>query len=252
MGNYVKNCPNCNKELHYSCQYSLTRSKNSVCKSCSKKGKPTWILGKHHSDSTKEKISNHHNKKSAWSKGKSLSEIHKKNLSASKMGHIVSKETRKKLSVSCTGKRGVWQGKHLSDDHKKKLRIAKLKKVEVLGIPTKEDIGSREFFKMINAGGFNLKPKRFWNIGYDADGYDEEKHIWVEFDTPYHKAPYQQKKDLIRQQNIIKYFEEIGNPIKEFIRIKADECGNVLESICVYKTDFERLSKYLNIVSRQI
>lgn len=233
---YMRRCPLCNKELYYSCRNSLVRSeKGSVCKSCSKKGKPTWILGKHHSEETKKKISGNHSEKSAWNRGKTLSTNHKINLSKSKVGHIVSENTRKKISDSCAGKPGSWLGKKLSLDHKKKLRMAKLKKVEILGISTKEDIGSKEFFGQVNSIGFDFKPKRFWNIGYDADGYDESKHIWCEFDTPYHKSPYQQKKDLIRQQNIIKYFELLGKPLTGFIRIKADKNGNVLDIKCIYK-----------------
>lgn len=234
----------CNKKLYYSCRYSLLRSeKGCVCKSCSKKEKPTWILGKHHSEKTKKKISDHHNEKSAWNRGKTLSTNHKINLSKSKVGHVVSEETRKKISNSCAGKTGPWAGKKLSLNHKKKLRISKLKKVEMLGISPKEDIGSREFFSRMNSLGFDFKPKRFWNMGYDADGYDENKHIWCEFDTPYHKSPYQQKKDLIRQQNIIKHFESSGKPLTGFVRAKADKNGNVLDTKCVYKGDRHGLAR---------
>ena len=98
---FKRNCPLCNKELLYSCKTSLLRaSKNSVCRSCSKKGNPPWILGKHHSEETKNKISINHNKKSAWSKGKSFSKLHKQNLSLSKIGHVVTESTKRKLSIS--------------------------------------------------------------------------------------------------------------------------------------------------------
>jgi hypothetical protein len=235
--NYKRNCPVCNKELYYSSKDSLSNSirRNGVCRSCSKKGKPTWILGKHHTEETKKKLSINHHDNSAWSRGKSLSLNHRLNLSSSKIGHVVSDETKKKLSLSLRGRKGIWKGKKLSNDHIRKLRIAKLKKVELLGISTKEDIGAKQYFDLINTNGFGFKPKRFWDLGYDADGYDENKHIWCEFDTPYHNYPYQQKKDLTRQENIIKHFELSGNPLTEFIRVSADKNGSVLNTKCVYK-----------------
>ena len=43
----------------------------------------------------------------------------------------------------------------------------------------------------------------------------------------------QQKKDLIRQQNIIKHFESINNPLLGFIRIVENKDGDI-SSNCVY------------------
>ena len=60
-------------------------------------------------------------------------------------------------------------------------------------------------------------------IGYDADGYDEKLNSWSEYDTQYHKIPNRQNKDIIRQNNIIKYFESINKPLKQFIRVDATE-----------------------------
>ena len=89
------------------------------------------------------------------------------------------------------------------------------------------------FFKKLNERGFNFNPKRFFEIGYDADGYDEEKHIWVEYDSLYHNNITQQKKDLIRQNNIIKHFESKNTPLIGFIRIVESKDGN-LNYKCVY------------------
>ena len=58
----------------------------------------------------------------------------------------------------------------------------------------------------------------------------------MEYDTPYHNTSYQKKKDLIRQNNIIKYFESIENPLKKFTRVKSDNNGNILEEKCIYES----------------
>jgi hypothetical protein len=62
-----------------------------------------------------------------------------------------------------------------------------------------------------------------WNIGYDSDGYDEDKHIWIEYDSPYHDKPRQKEKDIIGQDNIISYFRNINHPLRGFLRVKYDK-----------------------------
>ncbi len=107
----------------------------------------------------------------------------------------------------------------------------RLRRLAELGIGTKEDKGSREWFAKLNTMGFNYKPRTFWKdgeCGYEADGYDETLHIWYEYDTPYHRTPKQRQKDNIRQNNIIQYFKDIGKPLRHFIRAHADENGKVL------------------------
>ena len=130
---------------------------------------------------------------------------------------------------------GKNKGKTHSDETKLKMRVIRLKRLEKLGIPQKEDRGAKTFFDSINKLGYEFKPKRFINIGYDADGYDEKRHIWYEFDTPYHNVLSQQRKDFIRQTNIIRHFERAGRPLKAFVRTKSDGMGNIIESKCVYK-----------------
>jgi len=60
-----------------------------------------------------------------------------------------------------------------------------------------------------NGGEYHLK-----NLGYWVDGYDEVNNTVYEFDEKYHESEKQQKKDLIRQNEIINHLE------CEFIRIK--------------------------------
>jgi hypothetical protein len=126
-----------------------------------------------------------------------------------------------------------------SDETKQKQRSLKVKRFQKLGISSCIDEGSTEYFEKLNRQGFNFHTKIFVDVGYVADGYDEEKHIWMEYDTPYHNTSYQKKKDEIRQQNIIKYFESIGNPLKKFIRVKSNHGGSILEEKCIYESNIQ-------------
>ena len=66
-------------------------------------------------------------------------------------------------------------------------RIKNLKRYEKLGIGICVDEGSKEWFYNYNKNhNSNFKPKKFIKLGYVADGYDKNKHIWIEYDTPYH------------------------------------------------------------------
>lgn len=114
------------------------------------------------------------------------------------------------------------KGKILSEETKLKCRIAKLKRKELLGIPMSMDEGGPELLSKINSHGFDFQPKRFMELGYEADGYGEKQHIWLEYDTPYHNYTRQKKKDMIRENNIIQYFISKGNPLTSFVRIKYD------------------------------
>lgn len=73
-----------------------------------KKGKVTWIKGKHHSEETKKKMASSH-------KGKKLSVEHRRKLS--EVRSSMSEETRKKMS-------DAKKGKPLSEEHRRKLSEA--------------------------------------------------------------------------------------------------------------------------------
>jgi hypothetical protein len=164
--------------------------------------------------------------------GRKHSDEAKEKLSIAITKYNMNPEHRYQRSLLLMGKN---KGKTHSDKTKLKMRIARLKRLEELGIPQKEDRGAKTFFDGINKMGYDFKPKRFINIGYDADGYDEQRHIWYEFDTPYHNVLGQKRKDFVRQTNIIRHFEEAGQPLTAFMRTKSDGMGNVIESTCVYK-----------------
>ena len=221
-------CKNCNKKYTFSSyrHYNRSISKTNlyVCKSC--------VSSKTH-------------------KGQIISELQRQKLRELKLGSKLSEETKKKISEktkginnSCYGrcgklhpmygKKGIlsptygiigWnKGKEMSENAKRNMRIAKLRRFEKLGIQAGEDKGAKEWFDKYNKeNNTNYKPKRFMEIGYDADGYDEKLHSWIEYDTQYHKIPNRQNKDIIRQNNIIKYFESINKPLKQFIRVDATE-----------------------------
>jgi hypothetical protein len=85
------------------------------------------------------------------------------------------------------------------------------------------DCGATEYFNTLNAsGGLSIEhPNIYLPCGYFADGYDRLNHIIYEYDTAHHKKLKNVRKDKIRQDNIITYFEKIGKPLNKFIRIKA-------------------------------
>lgn len=140
-------------------------------------------------------------------------------------------ESKVKNSNSQLGNKSHWFGKKHSEESKHKRRISVLKRKELLGIPITEDKGAKKFFDDLNKQGFNLKPTRFIDLGYEADGYDKDKHIWYEYDTPYHESLRQQRKNLIRQKNIFNYFLSTGNPLNKFTKVKVDCDGNIKDII---------------------
>lgn len=202
---------NCNNIIIYKNKdyffYIIKRIKNrkhsGLCKRCSKIGDKNPNFGKHPTKKTLELLK--------ISRRKYFDE------NKEKYGKGLSPEVCKQISIRN-------KGKHHNIISKQKIGLSSrkrmLRKIEELGIPTNEDIGSKEWFNNYNKEtNSHFKSTSFLNsLGYVADGYDENKHIWIEYDTEYHKRNYQIKKDLIRQNNIIKYFENIGEPLVEFNR----------------------------------
>lgn len=138
---------------------------------------------------------------------------------------LQSKEVREKISLGTKKGMKKWNG-----NDSKKNRKCQLKRMERLGIMPWEDKGAREWFEKYNKEtNSNFQPKRFNEMGYFADGYDEEKHIWIEYDTKYHSLPYRKDKDLIRQTNIIEHFKKINKPLSKFIRVLAYNNHYVIE-----------------------
>ena len=251
---WKKNCPKCGKEQIYTGKYAknhLNSAKklNSKCNSCSqieynignknsfygkKHTKETLEklklinIGKKHSEESKKKMSQNSNHYKYWL-GKHFSEEHKRKIGLIGKGKKWSEKSKKKLSE-------IHKGKKFTNETKLKIglksRINQLKRMELLGIMPSEDKGAKEWFEKYNKEtNSNFQSNKFIEIGYYADGYDVEKHIWIEYDTNYHKIFNRQQKDLIRQNNIIKYFEDIGNPLKAFKRVLAYDNEKIVDVI---------------------
>lgn len=233
METWTKNCSLCGRIQVYSSKGGLNISiKNNVlCKSCVKLGVG---LGRKFTVEHRNKLSESHKNKQCGINNGMYGKHFKhtptsiQKISLASKGKIISEEQRRLQSEFMSGKNNPM--KHLSPEQKLKRRIAFLHRKEKLGIPACIDRGANELINQLNAVGFNFKPKRFMEIGYEADGYDENRHIWLEYDSPYHSSQRQKKKDLIREQNIINYFEAIGKLLAGFVRVNHD-----LTTICKYK-----------------
>ena len=222
---YKRNCPKCGKEVFHTSKDSLYHSKNRKCKECHHKDR----IGTHCSEESKNKIGQSMKRwfsissnKQLWIERNNTPEVFKKR-SDSHKGKIppnkgIPMTDEQKLKCS-QAQIGTNIGKKHSEETKRKHRINVLSKLRDKNIGVFEDKGAKEWFEKYNKEtNSNFQPKRFMEIGYDADGYDENKHIWIEYDPPHHNRLGKQKKDLIRQNNIIKYFEDNENPLAEFIR----------------------------------
>lgn len=239
----ARNCPSCRCELVVSDYNNWVRAerKQTKCRSCSQKGKQhTLEQRKKISESVKKTKGNafeeagkkricpscqcdiFYKRYIKWWEATKLNRICKScSNSLKNKGRIHSDEFRKKCSALHTGR------KH-TEEVKKKLRISKAERFLKLNIGTSIDAGSQEYFdKMISEGHKLDINKYFKDIGYFADAYDYENHIWYEYDTLYHKTRKQKEKDLIRQNNIIEYFKSIQKPLTKFVRIILDENNNI-------------------------
>ena len=86
-------------------------------------------------------------------------------------------------------------------------------------LKVKTDKGQVELLEKWNRLGFKFEPNYQVHTDTDlfyVDGYDKDHNVVLEYDSKYHSRPYQQQKDLDRQQKII----NILNPTK-FWRYKS-------------------------------
>ena len=151
--------------------------------------------------------------------GKTLSDIHKQNLSKSLMGREswskgrkFSKQYRIKLSISHRGQKSPMEGKHHSDETKLKLRKSRCKWIKQhYGGPQYNPKACKYLDKLNKEKGWDLQHAlnggEYSFLGYFVDGYDKDKNIIVEYDEPKHYTINDtlKEKDLKRQNNIIKF-----------------------------------------------
>lgn len=214
---YKRFCPECNKIILYKNikSFKYACKNNFVCRSCSKIGSRHPNFGKSPWNKGKK------NSQIPWHKGKTnvYSKETLEKMSAAKKGRKLSLEIRQKMSKSHLNKR---IGIKMSEDSKKKMRIFAAEAFLKTKKPRRIDGGFDIWIKNKNKEGYNFVSDFYLNeLGYFVDGYDKEKHIIVEYDTEYHNSLYQHRKDLYRQNKIIEYFKNKGNPLNEFWRINA-------------------------------
>lgn len=205
---YRCDCPKCGKERYYNTLKLRNRTQklNRLCRACANLD---GDLRKVRSDNVKGK-KNH------------FSRDIKSGVDNPFYGKKHTLKTKEIISLKNTGKHAGKNnpnyGKTHSEEARRKIRIAMANRIrDKYGVCL--DKGSTEWFSVLNGfgfqfeEGFHLEP-----LGYFADGYDKTKNTWVEYDTQYHNKLSQKKKDLERQQNIIRYFESIGKPLAQFLR----------------------------------
>jgi len=129
----------------------------------------------------------------------------------------VNKSETKQKWIDCKiGNNNGFYGKSHTDETKSILR----KKCTVYSKFGKSvDYGSDEYFKNMEQYGFNIQQNYFLkDLGYFADGYDKDKHTWIEYDTKYHKRGTQKILDKKREKEIIDHYISIGKPLSQFLR----------------------------------
>ena len=213
MKNGVEFVPVCSKLLIYknnkdTTKFNVSNSifKNESCLSCSKIGKPTWS-SLHRKEFSKIQCGKNHPMY-----GKHHTEEFKLKQKNRMIGNIFSSITKKKLSESS---KRAWNNPTI-----RKKYIDALEKTKWIKVKT--DKGQLELIEKWNKLGFNFEPNYQVKTDQDLfyiDGYDKEKNVVLEYDEKYHLKPFQQKKDLIRQNKII----EILKPKKFWRYDKINE-----------------------------
>lgn len=134
-------------------------------------------------------------------------------------------------------------GRPHTEETKNKIRSIVLRAALEKG-DSKVDKGAPEYFQYQNEQGYNfIENYALLGVGYVVDGYDPTQHIVCEYDTPYHNNITQQKKDLIRQKNIVKHFESIGNPLNQFVRVNATKPDNLSVSVVYRNTSLTPIAE---------
>jgi hypothetical protein len=210
--NLTKNCPVCNYTIKYKNKISLIRSvcKNTKCASCVQI--ELYKTGKLKS----------------WNKGKKLSKHFRSTIKKSW------KKTRKDrvgINHPFYGKVGPMYGKTHSQKTKEKQRMSHIKYLKTINKKYSPNY-NKKFCKYADKfnGEYDTKiihaenTGEFMHIGYFADGYIQNKNIWIEYDEPKHFFGGKLRPEcVIRQKNI----QESLNC--KFIRIK---CCNSYKQFC--------------------
>ncbi len=214
-GSFKRNCPNCGKVIQYKHKRDMVgaNEKCTNCKSCAKTGenhpmygkhypsyiienrnipkgknhpmygKPGTMLGKRHSEYTKQKQSNANSGRNNPMYG-------------SKGGFF-----EKKHSTNTLRKLRKFAIKRIERNIKNGGQITPFYNPEACKII--EQYGKEHgynFQHAENGGEYHIK-----ELGYWVDGYDEEKNVVIEYYEPFHKK--QIERDERRQTEIVDYLK---------------------------------------------
>lgn len=219
---WIRNCPECGKEMSYAFDTGLIRANknNSLCNSCARKGKRNPFYGKDHSDEVKKACGDRFR-----GHVKSKEHIQKWKKTIQENGSLSGKNNP---MYGKTGELNPFYGKKHSEETLTEIRLKRIEQVKERvfnggqmypnynpsSIPIIEakanELGITDLQHAENGGEFFIS-----ELGYWVDGYSKEKNVVIEFDEAYHfdSDGNLTKKDIKRQKEIEKY---LGC---EFIRI---------------------------------
>jgi hypothetical protein len=165
--------------------------------------------------------------------------------------HPKSEEEKRKMSLARIGKEPGNKGKrglmvhsdewkrdnsirqkkrYENPDERRKARILAIEQHRKNGIDFPAvDAGANEYFGCLNTSyGLNIQYPNIEikDLGYFLDGYDNVAHAAYEYDSKRHLLPAVQHNDLIRQKEIIDYYNSISKPLSAFYRINATGVGS--------------------------
>lgn len=202
MSEFIRNCPDCGKELKYSRKSNLNYAirVNGKCSHCAKVGKM---------NNTKEWRENI----SKALTGRKFTKEWKEKLRKASTGHKDSKETIKKKRIAMTGQKNPFYGKTHSAKTKRILRLKFHERMQAkygkdgacpmynpdacLIIEQYAKQNGYTFQHALNGGEFYIK-----ELGYWVDGYDKDKNVVIEYYETHHRKNAEIKKDKRRIKEI--------------------------------------------------
>lgn len=206
-------------------------------------------IGKKHSKETKNKMSKSHIGLNTWMTGRKLSEEikkkigdsncgkihgpcsdeHKRKLSESEKGKIISEKTKLRISYNHVG----MIGKHHTDEARRKMRLSRIEKIsrdKFNGhqvIPNWNTNACHEIDEYGKRYGYNFQHamnggEHFINeLGYFVDGYDKDKNVVIEYYEFCHNQFKNTIHDKQRKQEIINHLGCEFIELKEWENIDA-------------------------------
>lgn len=184
---FTRRCPSCNILLEYSVYHTWwwANKYNQVCRTCGH-------IGKRLSEKTKQKISLATQKEKNPMYGYHHTEVVKSFISNRNKGN------KSKSGQVCDA------------DTKMNMRTAAIKRIKIQGTSRSYNPLACDFMDSMKSYNFihaRNSGDEYRYRGYFADGYDEIKNIWFEYDEPYHftKDGTLKHKDVNRMIEILTY-----------------------------------------------